>query len=95
MAERVKAVATALIPAQQRAEALDFEASRETTTSASLGQYRFIHFAGHGLLNSEHPELSGVVLSLVDKEGQDQDGFLRTSEIFRRSQISPCETSDS
>jgi CHAT domain-containing protein len=73
---------TALIPAPQRAEALDFEASRETATSASLGQYRFIHFATHGLLNSEHPELSGVVLSLVDREGKDRDGFLRTSEIF-------------
>jgi CHAT domain-containing protein/tetratricopeptide (TPR) repeat protein len=79
--QEAKAI-TALIPAQQRAEALDFEASRETATSASLGQYRFIHFATHGLLNSEHPELSGVVLSLVDRQGKDRDGFLRTSEIF-------------
>jgi CHAT domain-containing protein len=79
--QEAKAI-TALIPAPQRTEALDFEASRETATSASLGQYRFIHFATHGLLNSEHPELSGVVLSLVDKQGKEQDGFLRTSEIF-------------
>jgi CHAT domain-containing protein len=79
--QEAKAI-TALIPAPQRAESLDFEASRETATSASLGQYRFIHFATHGLLNSEHPELSGVVLSLVDKQGREQDGFLRTSEIF-------------
>jgi CHAT domain-containing protein len=73
---------TALIPAPQREEALDFEASRETATNARLGQYRFLHFATHGLLNSEHPELSGIVLSLVDREGKEQDGFLRTSEIF-------------
>jgi CHAT domain-containing protein/tetratricopeptide (TPR) repeat protein len=73
----------ALIPPRQREEALDFDASRATATSARLGEYRFIHFATHGLINNEHPELSGVVLSLVDKEGREQDGFLRASEIFR------------
>ena len=74
---------SALIPPQEREEALDFDASRATATSEQLGQYRFIHFATHGLLNSEHPELSGVVLSLVDRQGRAQDGFLRASEIFR------------
>ncbi|HYY95255.1 MAG TPA: CHAT domain-containing protein [Pyrinomonadaceae bacterium] len=73
----------ALIPAQEREEALDFDASRATATSDALGQYRFIHFATHGLLNNDHPELSGVILSLVDRQGREQDGFLRASEIFR------------
>lgn len=73
----------ALIPPPQREEALDFDASRATATSAALGDYRFIHFATHGLLNNDHPELSGVILSLVDERGRAQDGFLRASEIFR------------
>lgn len=73
----------ALIPAHEREEALDFDASRAVATSDSLGQYRFIHFATHGLLNNDHPELSGVVLSLVDRKGREQDGFLRAGEIFR------------
>jgi CHAT domain-containing protein len=73
----------ALIPPRERVEALDFDASRATATSEGLGQYRFIHFATHGLLNNEHPELSGVVLSLVDRQGRAQDGFLRAGEIFR------------
>jgi CHAT domain-containing protein len=73
----------ALIPPQEREEALDFDANRATATSDALGQYRFVHFATHGLLNNDHPELSGVVLSLVDKQGRGQDGFLRASEIFR------------
>ena len=34
------------------------------------------------MINSEHPELSGLVLSLVDENGKPQDGFLRMSEIF-------------
>ncbi|MEO6725408.1 MAG: CHAT domain-containing protein, partial [Blastocatellia bacterium] len=62
--------------------ALSFEASRATATSVELGQYRIVHFATHGLLNSEHPELSGLVLSLVDAAGKPQDGFLRLHEIY-------------
>ena len=41
-----------------------------------------MHFATHGLLNSEHPDLSGLVLSLVDEQGRPQEGFLRMHEIF-------------
>ncbi len=63
-------------------KALDFEASRATALSSDLSQYRILHFATHGLLNSQHPELSGVVLSLVDKEGRPQDGFLRLHDIY-------------
>jgi tetratricopeptide (TPR) repeat protein len=62
--------------------ALDFHANRATATSGDLSRYRIVHFATHGLLNSEHPELSGVVLSLVDERGRPQDGFLRLHEIF-------------
>jgi tetratricopeptide (TPR) repeat protein len=62
--------------------ALDFRANRATATSDELSRYRIVHFATHGLLNSEHPELSGIVLSLVDERGQPQDGFLRLHEIF-------------
>ena len=62
--------------------ALDFRANRATVTGDELSRYRIVHFATHGLLNSEHPQLSGVVLSLVDERGQPQDGFLRLHEIF-------------
>jgi CHAT domain-containing protein len=41
-----------------------------------------VHVATHGLLNSQHPELSGIVLSLVDEQGHPQDGFLRLHEIY-------------
>jgi CHAT domain-containing protein len=34
------------------------------------------------LLNNEHPELSGLVLSLVDKQGKSQNGFLRLYDIY-------------
>jgi CHAT domain-containing protein len=63
-------------------KALDFAASRETVFGSKLGQYRIIHFATHGLLNSQHPALSGIVLSLYDEEGRPIDGFLRAHEIY-------------
>ena len=72
----------AMVPAAESRLALDFAASRETATSMELGQYRYVHFSTHGLLNSVHPELSGVVFSLVNERGEAQDGFLRAHEIF-------------
>lgn len=62
--------------------ALDFNATRETATSAEIEQYRIVHFGTHGLLNNEHPELSGLVLSLVDNKGRPQNGFLRLYDIY-------------
>jgi len=72
----------AMVPANERRLALDFAASRDTATNAELGQYRYVHFSTHGLVNSVHPELSGLVLSLVNERGDTQDGFLRAHEIF-------------
>src|SRR5580692_2507750 len=63
-------------------EELDFDSSRETATSESLGQYRIIHIATHGLLNSRNPELSGLVFSLVDRQGGPQNGFLEAQDIY-------------
>ncbi len=67
---------------EESLKALDFEASRTRALSAEMRQYRILHFATHGLLNSLHPELSGMVLSLVDEQGKPQDGFLRLHDIY-------------
>jgi CHAT domain-containing protein/Tfp pilus assembly protein PilF len=80
---RQEAAAIMLVtPQSERKQALDFEASKSTAIGAELGQYRIVHFATHGLLNSVHPELSGIVLSLVNEKGEPQDGFLRLHEIY-------------
>lgn len=73
---------TRLVSADKRLEALDFAASRANVTSAALDQYQIVHFATHGLINNRHPELSGIVLSLVDEKGRPQNGFLRLYEIY-------------
>jgi CHAT domain-containing protein len=61
---------------------LGFDASVATLTKTDLSEYRILHFATHGWLNSQNPELSGVVLSLYDQKRSAQDGFLRSHEIY-------------
>jgi CHAT domain-containing protein len=62
--------------------AVDFNANRATATNPELAQYRIVHFATHGVLDSHTPALSGIVLSLVDQHGKPQDGFLRLWDIY-------------
>jgi CHAT domain-containing protein/tetratricopeptide (TPR) repeat protein len=61
---------------------LDFDASLDRVKGESLGSYRYIHLATHGLLNNRHPELSGLVFSLVDAEGRPRDGFLPAYDVY-------------
>jgi len=72
----------ALVPSARRIEALDFAASRRTASSDAFARQTILHFATHGLINSVHPELSGLVLSLVDPQGRPQEGFLRLHDIY-------------
>jgi CHAT domain-containing protein len=72
----------ALVPSTRRIEALDFTASRQTASSDTFARQTILHFATHGLINSVHPELSGLVLSLVDQQGRPQEGFLRLHDIY-------------
>jgi CHAT domain-containing protein/Tfp pilus assembly protein PilF len=88
----------AVTPSGEAMKALDFKASRETATSPELSKYRMVHFATHGLLDSEHPELSGLVLSLVNEQGKRQNGFLELQDIYNLNLpaelvvLSACET---
>jgi tetratricopeptide (TPR) repeat protein len=87
-----------ITPKAESLKALDFKASQTTATSGELSQYRIVHFATHGLLNKVHPELSGVVLSLVDREGKRQDGFLQLHDVYNLNLpaelvvLSACQT---
>jgi CHAT domain-containing protein len=63
-----------------------------------LGNYRYVHFATHGYLDADRPDLSALVLSMVDDEGRAQNGFLRVREVYNLSLpadlvvLSACET---
>ncbi len=78
-----------LVGKDQRFRALDFDASKEIIIEGRLNGYRVVHFATHGILDTTHPELSAIVLSLVDREGRAQDGFLRAHETYNLDL--PCD----
>ena len=85
-------------PRAKNLRAIDFKANRATATGGELSKYRYVHFATHGYIDSERPELSAIVLSLVDEEGKPQDGFLHAQEIYNLNLpaelvvLSACET---
>jgi CHAT domain-containing protein len=87
-----------LIPEKEVMLALGFRASVATATSPELSQYRYVHFATHGLLNSEQPELSGILLSSYDEFGKRQNGFLQLHDVYNLKLsadlvvLSACET---
>jgi CHAT domain-containing protein/tetratricopeptide (TPR) repeat protein len=83
-AEEAQAITTAA-PNGSWMKAVDFKASRATAMSPALGQYSIVHFATHGILNDKHPELSGIVLSMVSERGEPEDGYLRLGDIYKMS----------
>ncbi len=72
------------------------DASETAIKTADLSSYNVIHIATHGTVNSEHPELSGLLLS--QKEGTTDDGMLYNGEIYNLKLnadlvvMSACET---
>jgi CHAT domain-containing protein len=76
-----------------------FAANYAAATSESLSQYRFLHFATHGILNSQYPERSGMVMSLLNEQGDLQRSLLSTANTFNLNLsadlvvLSGCNTS--
>jgi len=70
------------LPKNQSVSNIDFDASRDNALSESLSDYQILHFATHGLLDTNRPEFSSLVFSLYDKNGRSQDGFLRLNQIY-------------
>lgn len=73
---------------------LNKDASESQIKSASLAQYRYLHFATHGVVDESRPELSRVFLA----PDANEDGSLYNGEIFnlkinaRLVTLSACET---
>ena len=73
---------TAVAPRGSWMKAVGFKANRATVMSPGLKQFNIVHFATHGILNDKVPELSGIVLSMVNERGQPEDGFLTLHDIY-------------
>ncbi|HSK74901.1 MAG TPA: CHAT domain-containing tetratricopeptide repeat protein [Thermoanaerobaculia bacterium] len=79
--EEAEAVA-ALAPPGQAEVALGFAADRSRALDDRLRGFRVVHFATHGVLDTERPALSGLALSTVDERGQAREGFLHLRDVY-------------
>jgi len=72
------------------------EAKEERLKAEALIQYRFLHFATHGVLDEQTPGRSSVVLTLDND--LTEDGFLQMNEVFNLNLdadlvvLSACQT---
>ncbi|MGA3186983.1 MAG: CHAT domain-containing tetratricopeptide repeat protein [Bryobacteraceae bacterium] len=67
----------ALFPKDQRTVYLGKAARQDSLQAETLGSYRYIHFAAHGLVDEAHPGRSGLALTA----GAADDGVLRVDSI--------------
>lgn len=70
-----------LFPPADRRLAIGFDASREAFLDHNFGKVDYLHFAVHGLLHSDRPQLSGLALSMWDPSGRPMQGTLHAQEI--------------
>lgn len=75
-----------------------FEATRETAMSQRIGEYQIVHFATHGFFYNKHPELSGIVMTMVDQAGTEKNGVMPLQDIYsldlsaELTVLSACQT---
>lgn len=61
----------------------EYNATREQFLKTDLSQFRIVHVVTHGVLDDQQPELSGLVLSLVDGNARPIDGFVSLADIYK------------
>lgn len=62
---------------------LDMDATKSELLKSNLGNYRFIHFATHGILSGDMPYILEPALVLTQPGNRNpEDGFLKMSEIL-------------
>ncbi len=64
---------------------LGFKATPQQVMQSSWSEFTILHFATHAIVNFKQPELSGIVLSTVDRQGRAEDGILWLHDIYRTS----------
>ena len=62
---------------------VEYNATREKFLHTDLSQFRILHVVTHGVLDDRQPELSGLVLSLVDGNARPIDGFVSLADIYK------------
>jgi CHAT domain-containing protein len=69
-----------LYPSDQTNVFIGSQATEKNLKSLDLQQYKYIHFASHGLIDEQKPQFSALILSPDAKN--EEDGFLTAREVF-------------
>ena len=87
------------LPGLRRVDLLEgFDATRAKMLAQDLAQYRFIHIASHGFIDSEIPQLSALILGAWDRNGRVGDQYVRAGDLLARTfdaqvvVLSACDT---
>jgi CHAT domain-containing protein len=73
-------------------------ATRDAVLARDLARYRFIHIASHGVIDSEIPQLSALILGRYGSSGPVTDPYLRAADLLTRTfhaeavVLSACDT---
>ena len=96
-AQEARSIA-ALAPRGVVVEAIRTDANRAAAASPRFTQASILHIAAHTVIDNKRPELSSIVLALVDGQGKTQDGYLRMLDVYNTKLsaglvvLSACET---
>lgn len=59
-----------------------FDATRANVLAHDLSGYRFIHIASHGIIDSEIPQLSSLILGAWGRNGRVTDQYVRAGDLM-------------
>ena len=71
-----------LIAPEQRVIRTGFDANRDAILNRDLADFRVVHFATHGKVDSRYPSLSWLAFSQFDAQANAREGLLRLHDIY-------------
>jgi CHAT domain-containing protein len=72
-----------LVPAGDSLVLLDGDARKSNIIGENLADFRYLHFATHGMVDPDIPALSSLVFSRFNEQGGSMDGHLQLHDIYR------------
>src|SRR5262249_23027323 len=96
-AEEASAISAQFAP-EDVDELTGVNATRERLLSLDWSHYRFIHIATHGVVDTQVPELSALILGSYDGRGEVADAAVRVADVSVQTLtaevavLSACET---
>jgi CHAT domain-containing protein len=75
-----------------------FAANREQLLNRDLSRYRIVHFATHAVADLQAPQLSALILSMIDADGRQLAGEVFAGDLLSRGMdaelvvLSACDT---